>query len=217
MNPSRIADKRGLYAITPEGLEGTALLDSAFRALSGGAVALQYRAKSRAARESARALAGLCRRHGALLIVNDDPALAADVDADGVHLGRTDQSIEQARRTVGTDRVIGVSCYADLERATDLAARGADYLAFGSMHASPTKPEAVRCPPELLTAARRLGKPVVAIGGITLERAPELIDAGADLLAVISGLFDAPDIEARAAAYSRLFDGSIRDRRFRDL
>src|SRR6056297_234272 len=206
MNPSRLADTRGLYAITPEGLDDASLLKSAFRVLSGGAVAIQYRAKSRANRETARALADLCRRYGAMLIINDDPKLAAAVDASGVHLGRSDKSIKEARREMGSSRIIGVSCYGDLERARDLAARGADYLAFGSMYASPTKPDAVRCRPEILTAARRLGKPVVAIGGITLERAPELIDAGADLLAVISDLFDAPDIEARAAAYSRLFD-----------
>ena len=206
MNPSRLADKRGLYAVTPEGVVGTALLESAARALSGGAVMLQYRAKSRAQRESAQGLVELCRRHGALLIVNDDPELAAGIDADGVHLGRDDVSIAQARRLVGPDRVVGVSCYDDLGRAEDLAARGADYLAFGSMHPSPTKPDAVRCRPEVLTAARRLGRPVVAIGGITLEHAPALIDAGADLLAVISDLFDAPDIEARAAAFARLFD-----------
>lgn len=206
MNPSRLADKRGLYAVTPEGLVGAALLESAASALSGGAVMVQYRAKSRAQRESALGLVELCRRHGALLIVNDDPELAAEIDADGVHLGRDDVSIAQARRLVGTDRIIGVSCYDDLGRAEDLAAGGADYLAFGSMHRSPTKPDAVRCRPEVLTAARRLGRPVVAIGGITLERAPALIDAGADLLAVVSDLFDAPDIEARAAAYARLFD-----------
>ena len=184
MNPSRLADKRGLYAVTPEGLVGSALLESAAQALSGGAVMLQYRAKSRAQRESALALAGLCRRHEALLIVNDDATLAAEIDADGVHLGRDDVSLEQARRLVGPDRIIGVSCYDDLGRAEDLAARGADYLAFGSMHPSPTKPDAVRCRTEVLTAARRLGRPVVAIGGITLEGAPALIDAGADLLAV---------------------------------
>lgn len=205
MNPSRLADTRGLYAITPEGLDGAALLKSASRALSGGAVAIQYRAKSRADREQALALVELCRRHGAMLIVNDDPKLALDIEADGVHLGRGDESVERARRILGAGRLIGVSCYDDLERAAVLAEQGADYLAFGSMYASPTKPEAVHCPPETLTAARRLGKPVVAIGGITLERAPELIAAGADLLAVISDLFDAPDIEARATAYSRLF------------
>lgn len=205
MNPSRLADKRGLYAVTPEGLAGSELLESAARALSGGAVMLQYRAKSRATRETARALVELCRRHGAMLIVNDNPELAADIDADGVHLGRGDGTIEQARRSVGPGRIIGVSCYHDLERAAGLAAQGADYLAFGSMYPSPTKPDAVRCSPEVLTAACGLGRPVVAIGGITLEHAPELVAAGADLLAVISDLFDAPDIEARAAAYSRLF------------
>jgi|SRR6056297_80003 len=205
MNPSRLAGKRGLYAVTPEGLDGSALLRSVSQALSGGAAIVQYRSGSRADRESARALVDLCRRYDAMLIVNDDSRLAADVDADGVHLGRHDESIEHARQVVGAARIIGVSCYDDLGRAEDLAARGADYLAFGSMHVSPTKPEAVRCRPEVLTAARRLGRPVVAIGGITLERAPALIDAGADLLAVISDLFCASDIEARAAAYSDLF------------
>lgn len=205
MNPSRLADKRGLYAITPEGLEGAELLDDVARALSGGAEILQYRAKSQAARETARVLVELCRSHGAFLIVNDDPELAAEVDADGVHLGRDDESIDRARRLIGPDRIIGVSCYNDLERAARLAAQGADYLAFGSMFPSPTKPDAVRCLPKVLTAARGLGKPVVAIGGITLDHAPELIAAGADMLAVISDLFDAPDIEARARAYSRLF------------
>src|SRR6056297_349882 len=206
MNRTRLAGKRGLYAVTPEGLLGTPLLESAARALAGGASMLQYRAKPRAQRETARALVELCRRHDALMIVNDDPALAADIDADGVHLGRDDVSIEQAQRLVGADRIIGVSCYDDLARARDLAAHGADYLAFGSMHPSPTKPDAVRCRAETLTAARRLGKPVVAIGGITLARAPELVHAGADLLAVISDLFDASDIEARAAAYTGLFE-----------
>ena len=206
MKPSRLADSRGLYAITPDGLGGVALLESTSLALAGGALIIQYRAKSRADRETARGLSDLCRRYGALLIINDDPKLAVDIDADGVHLGRDDESIEQARRQVGSDRIIGVSCYGDLDRAREMAGRGADYLAFGSMYASPTKPEAARCRPEILPAARDFGKPVVAIGGITLDRAPDLIDAGADLLAVISDLFDAPDIGARAAAYSRLFD-----------
>lgn len=205
MNPSRLADKRGLYAITPERLQGAELLESVAGALSGGAVVVQYRAKSRAALETARALAELCRNRGALLIVNDDPVLAVEIDADGVHLGHGDESIGRARELLGPDRIIGVSCYNDLERATRLAARGADYLAFGSMYPSPTKPEAVRCRPEMLTAARGLGRPVVAIGGITLDRAPELVAAGADLVAVISDLFEAADIEARARAYSRLF------------
>lgn len=106
---------------------------------------------------------------------------------------------------LGPDKIIGGSCYNDPGRAAELAAQGADYLAFGSMYPSPTKPGAARCPPEVLMEARELGKPVVAIGGITLEHAPELVAAGADLLAVISDLFDAPDIKARAAAYSRLF------------
>lgn len=206
MKRSRFADQHGLYAVTPDDLEGSVLLKSVAEALAGGASWVQYRAKSRADAETAAAIAGLCRHHHAVFIVNDDPELAAGVEADGVHLGRDDGSIAGARAVLGADRIIGVSCYNNPERAAVLAAEGADYLAFGSMYPSPTKPDAVRCSPQVLTEARGLGRPVAAIGGITLEKAPELVAAGADLLAVISDLFDAPDIKAKAAAYARLFD-----------
>jgi thiamine-phosphate pyrophosphorylase len=197
--------RRGLYAITPEDLVGSALIEAAGQVLTGGAVCLQYRAKDAFDVSAARALAALCRSHGARFIVNDAPALALDVGADGVHLGRDDGSVAAARALLGPDRIIGVSCYADLERARRLAAEGADYLAFGSLFASPTKPEEVSCPLAVLGAARSFGLPVVAIGGITLANAPLAIEAGADQVAVISDLFDAPDRRARAAAFDRLF------------
>ncbi len=201
----------GLYAITPAALRGAALIEAVGQVLAGGAAWLQYRAKAGADVAEARALAALCRRHAALFIVNDRPELALEVGADGVHLGRDDGSIAAARALLGPDRIIGGSCYADLGRARRLAAEGADYLAFGSMFASPTKPEAVSCPLAVLREARGFGLPVVAIGGITLANAPEVIGAGADLLAVISDLFDAPDRTARAAAYAALFNGALEE------
>ncbi len=199
------AKNRGLYAIPPMRLVGDALLRAVSEALAGGAVWIQYRAKHGADAATASALAGLCRSAGARLIVNDDPELAARSGADGVHLGREDVSLAEAREIVGRERLIGVSCYNDLERAAVLAAQGADYLAFGSLFASPTKPGAVRCAPETLTAARRFGLPLVAIGGITLSTLPTAIAAGADLVAVISDLFDAPDVRVRARAYRERF------------
>lgn len=200
---------RGLYAITPDLAATAQLLGRVALALRGGARLVQYRNKRAGPalrREQAAALVALCRDHAARLIVNDDLALALDVCADGVHLGREDGDLASARAALGPQRILGVSCYNDLERAAEAGRSGADYVAFGSVFASPTKPGAVRAPLTMLSEARReLGLPVCAIGGITLDNAPSLIAAGADLLAVVSDLFDAPDIQARAAAYSLLF------------
>lgn len=193
---------RGLYAITSQDL-GEVERALATRALC----ALQYRDKSadatRRARE-ARELARLCRAHGVLFIVNDDLELALAVGADGVHLGRDDGAIGEARARL-PGRLVGASCYDRLELAERSVAAGADYVAFGSVFASGTKPGAVRAPLELFARARRLGVPLVAIGGITLHNAPQVLAAGADCLAVISDLFDAPDPAARAMEYGRLF------------
>lgn len=199
---------RGLYAITPESLARDPLVERAAHALEGGARVLQYRSKDADPRQrvdAARALAALCRRLGATFIVNDDVDLALAVDADGAHLGRADGDLVAARvRLQG--RLLGASCYDQLELARQAVAAGADYVAFGSVFASPTKPGAVRAPLSLFTQARALGVPLCAIGGITVENAPALIRAGADLLAVVSDLFEADDIAARARAYARLFD-----------
>lgn len=198
----------GLYAVTPDALPGGRLAEAVERALAGGVRLVQYRRKATpvAARAAeARALAELCHRHGARLIVNDDPRLALAAGADGVHLGRDDGAVAPARELIGAARWIGVSCYASFERARTAVADGADYVAFGSMFPSPTKPQAPRAPLALVGRARALGVPVAVIGGITLEQAPSLVAAGADLLAVISDLFDAPDITARARGYLSLF------------
>jgi thiamine-phosphate pyrophosphorylase len=189
---------RGLYAITPEAAD---TVEKVRLALEGGVALLQYRRKRRDLGE-ARAVAALARRHGVPLIVNDDIELALELDADGVHLGRDDGELGAARARLG-DRILGASCYDDPELARRAVAAGADYVAFGSVFASPTKPAAVRAP--LALFATRLGVPLCAIGGITLENAPRALGAGADLLAVVSDLFDAPDIRARAAQYQGLF------------
>ncbi|MBY6204034.1 thiamine phosphate synthase [Halomonas denitrificans] len=190
-----------LYLLTPDGLGRDELLRRCRAALAAGVDWLQYRAKAGADPETARLLRALTRETGARLIINDDPALARSVGADGVHLGRDDGSLAEARDRLGADALIGASCYDDLERAERLAAAGADYLAFGAVFASPTKPDAVRCPLDVLGRARRFGRPVVAIGGITADNAAEALAAGADRVAVLSDVFAAPDVAARVRAY----------------
>ena len=197
----------GLYAITDGPRDD--LLEVCAAALEGGAAILQYRDKSvdQARRlHEARALRALCASHGVPLIINDDRELAAMVDAAGVHPGDLDGAIAEARARLGAGAIIGASCHDSLERARQCAAAGADYLAFGAFHPSPTKPAARRAMPSLLRDARGFGLPLVAIGGITPDNARDLIDAGADAVAVISALFGAPDVRAAARRFADLFD-----------
>lgn len=206
-DPNRL---RGLYAIADTATLGApGFADAVAAVLAGGAVMVQYRDKGddhHRRRHEAAAMARLCRERDALAIVNDDPELALAADAHGVHLGRDDADPVAVRTRLGAGAVIGVSCYDDIARARRAAAAGADYLAFGSVYPSPTKPDAVHAPLELLGSARaELALPVCAIGGITAERAPEVIAAGADLLAVIGDLFAHDDITARARVYARAF------------
>lgn len=202
----------GLYAITdsqwlPDDMQ---LLHGVAAAIRGGAVLVQYREKHLDAdskHRQASALARLCHQQGVPLIINDDPQLARQCGADGVHIGQTDGSVEIARGLLGRDAIIGVTCHGDLELAQMAASRGADYLAFGRFFKSGTKPGAPPARHSILGEAATLGLPRTAIGGITLENGAPLIRAGADLLAVIGGLFDGgPEhIEARARAFTRLF------------
>jgi len=201
----------GLYAITPDTADSHALIERVQAAMknsaSHGWAALQYRNKlagtaQRAA--EARALAALCAGYGVPLIVNDDVELALAAGADGVHLGRGDGDLNAARARIGS-HLLGASCYDRLDIARRAVAAGADYVAFGSVYPSATKPSAVRAPLSLFAQARALGVPLVAIGGITLENAADVIRAGADCIAVISALFDAPDVAARARAFTDLF------------
>lgn len=198
---------RGLYAITPEEPDTEALAGKAEQALAAGVAALQYRNKvlSREKRlEQARRLAALAQGYGVPFIVNDDVEIALAVGANGAHLGREDAAVAAARGRL-PGRILGASCYDSIALARAAVAAGADYVAFGSVFPSPTKPGAVRAPLELFREAAPLGVPLAAIGGITAENAPRLIEAGAQLLAVISDLFDAADIGARAREYARLF------------
>jgi len=199
---------RGLYAIT-DGSHGDTLLASVTAVLRGGAALVQYRDKSvdgPRRHDEALALVALCRAHDVPLIVNDDIELAGAVAADGVHIGRDDGSVARARSQLGSSALIGVSCYADLDLARSAAAAGADYVAFGSVFPSPTKPHAVRAAPELIGAAKReLGLPVCTIGGIQADNAAILVEAGADMLAVISALFAAPDPEQAARRIAQHF------------
>ncbi len=200
----------GLYAITDTGISNDQqLLNAARQAIQGGARILQYRNKTLAIpnrQHQAELLLHECQKHSIPLIVNDDIALAAAIGADGVHLGRGDGDITQARKQLGNNSIIGVSCYNDAQLAQAAVTAGADYVAFGAFFPSSTKPQAVRAPSELLTWAKReLDIPVVAIGGVTAQNGAALIEAGADMLAVIQGIFGQPDIHAAAQRYARLF------------
>ena len=202
---------RGLYAITDSGLAADGnLLQQVEQALRGGARAIQYRDKTgspQQRRQQAADLLRLCRESGVPLIINDDLGLAVELDADGVHLGRDDPQPELARSRLGPEAIIGVSCYNELERALAAQRAGADYVAFGRFFASSSKPEAVQATPALLREARRrLALPLVAIGGITPENGASLLSAGADMLAVIHGIFGQPDIQLACERFARLFE-----------
>ncbi len=196
----------GLYAIT---IPSQNLPQQVEAAIAGGAAVIQYRDKSsdRSLRfEQAQQLSRICRAAKIPLIINDDVELAARVSAAGVHLGRDDIAITDARRDLGDDAIIGISCYNDFDLALQVQQQGADYVAFGSFFASPTKPLAVRADTSLLQRAKQeLEIPVVAIGGITTHNGGLLVEAGADMLAVISALFAQADVEQASRSFAQLF------------
>lgn len=208
---------RGLYAITDTALLGGQLLPAVRAALEGGAVVLQYRDKSLispahpARREQeARALQHLCREFSCVFLINDDIALAQKIQADGVHLGRSDSAIAHARAALGAHAIIGATCHDSLAFAAAAHAQGADYLAFGAFYPSPTKPQATLATQATLAAARAsIDLPLVAIGGITRHNAAPLIAAGAHNVAVISDLWRAPSVREHAQAYTDLFRASV--------
>ncbi|SEG80308.1 thiamine phosphate synthase [Marinobacterium lutimaris] len=205
------AVKPGLYGITDSTLmpDDRTLLDAVEKSLRGGASLIQYRDKSDDSDKrlrQARALNQLCQQYQVPLLINDDAQLAFDSGASGVHLGQTDGSLQQARDLLGPDAIIGITCHDQLDLALQAREGGADYVAFGAFFASKTKPNAQPAPLTLLQQARQqLDCPIVAIGGLSVDNASQVISAGADLVAVVHALFAADDIETRAQAFSRLF------------
>jgi len=199
----------GLYAITDDNLLANRLLPAVEAALAGGCRIVQYRSKQTDRSEllaEANALLILCNQYGAKLFINDNAQLAAEIGSHGVHLGQEDIPIAEARALLGNKAIIGITCHDSLALALEAQQAGADYVAFGRFFSSSTKPSA---PPAdlsvLRTAKAQLTIPVVAIGGITLDNAPSVITAGADMLAVVGDLFGAADIADRTRAYCKLF------------
>lgn len=198
---------RGVYLITPDQHDTAALLAATAPLLATGVALLQYRNKTATLalrRQQACALQRLCQDHGVPLVVNDDPVLAREVAA-GVHLGSNDGDIAATRQLLGPQAIIGASCYNQIDLARQAAAAGASYVAFGAFYPSITKPHAPRADRQQLHDAAGLGVARVAIGGLSPDNARPLVDAGADLLAVVSGIYAAPDPVAALRAYQSLF------------
>lgn len=211
MPPRPAWPRCGLYLLTPDEADTDRLLSRTLPLLGAGIAMLQYRNKSADAAlrlEQARSLAAACREAGTTFIVNDDWKLAIAVDADGVHLGEEDGVLEEAREALGPQRLLGASCYNRLDLAECAAASGADYIAFGAFFPSGTKPAARRAEPGLLREAAKFGLPRVAIGGITPDNATSVIAAGAELVAVIGAVFDAPDPVSVVHAFNHCFESN---------
>lgn len=208
-NATTRAAIRGLYAITPDGADTATLKAIVMAALAGATKLVQYRQKNIATHiqvAQAFELNAICVSQNASLIINDNAELAKKIDAAGVHLGREDMGVAKARQLLGPHKIIGVSCYNQMALAEAAVAAGVDYIAFGAFFPSQIKPHAVRAELALIIEAKkRFRVPVIAIGGISLKNAPQLINAGADAVAVISDLFNAPDITAQAIAFQKLF------------
>jgi thiamine-phosphate pyrophosphorylase len=201
---------RGLYLITPDDDDSDRLLERVAAVLPAKPALLQYRNKRADAMrrfDEARALKALCDAAGVPLVINDDWRLALDVDAAGAHLGEDDGDVAEARR-VAPRLLLGASCYDELARAERAVAAGADYVAFGAFFPTKTKTTTRRATPDLLSAAAPLRCPRVAIGGLTPDNAAALVTAGADLLAVVGAVFDAPEPLAAARRFNALFLGT---------
>ncbi|MFW1677213.1 thiamine phosphate synthase [Pontibacter sp. JAM-7] len=201
----------GLYAITDAGLmpDTPTLLRQVEQSLLGGARLVQYRDKSNDTDNrlaQAKALRQLCQQYDVPLLINDDIELAYGCLANGVHLGQTDGTVVAARARLGPKAIIGVTCHADLTLAKQAVAAGADYVAFGACFPSRSKPDAQLAPLTLLQdASKQISCPIVAIGGISVDNARQVIDAGAGMVAVIHALFASDDISATAQQFSQLF------------
>ncbi|KEI70529.1 thiamine phosphate synthase [Endozoicomonas elysicola] len=202
----------GLYGVTDSQLQpdDRILIETVEQALMGGMKVLQYRDKSLDSGKRLRqagALKVLCHQYQAMLIINDDIELALDVEADGVHLGQQDESLAYARERLGDYAIIGISCENSLEKAKTAVEQGANYIAFGKFFPSRTKPDAKNAELSILSEARQMfDLPIIAIGGITMENASDVITAGADMVAVVNNLFAAQNIRERSQNFMTLFN-----------
>lgn len=207
---SKKRNLKGLYAITDSEPMTTELIAKITQAILGGIKILQYRNKaagSEQQEQDAHTLAKLCKNHNIIFIINDNVELALKVDADGVHLGQKDTNIKQARELLGENKIIGVSCNNKIEAALTAQQQGADYVAFGRFFTSATKPSAPQAKLSLLSEAKQLiSIPIVAIGGITPEVAPQLLKQGADMLAVVQGIFAQEDILTTTHKFVEIFN-----------
>ncbi|MEO6917898.1 MAG: thiamine phosphate synthase [Collimonas sp.] len=201
---------KGLYIVTPDWDDTARLLEVSEQALQGGAALLQYRHKTADAalrREQAEALLALCRRYQRPFIINDYVDLCLALDADGIHVGGTDASVAEVRALVGPDKIVGASCYGDLELAHAAQRTGASYVAFGGFYPSRVKKYPVTTPVDIVTRSNaEVALPNVVIGGMTQENAIPLIAAGADMVAAISSVYLAQDPTAAARSFVALFD-----------
>ena len=190
---------KGLYAITPDMADTDLLLQKVESALQGGINILQYRNKAASHKlqtQQARAILPLCRQYNVPLIINDSVKLCLTLDADGVHLGADDGSLAEIRARIGSDKILGASCYNRFDLALSAQQAGASYVAFGACFTSRTKPNAPVANLNLFKRATvELNIPTVAIGGITLKNAAQVIQAGADAIAVINAIFNAGDVK----------------------
>jgi len=200
---------KGLYAITPDMADLNTLVHKTQLAIEGGAFMVQYRSKKQdhaVKMQQCAAILRLCREYGVPCIVNDDVEMCRILEADGVHLGENDDNIAEVRRILGEDAIIGSSCYDQLDRAKQAQKEGATYVAFGAVFPTPTKPNAPRATLELLREAKReIHIPIVAIGGITVNNAHDVIEAGVDAIAVITSLFEAKTIKETAETFLKMF------------
>ncbi len=209
MNPDTLLPSGGLYLITPDDADSEHFLARVLPVLSSEIAVLQYRNKLANAdqmRAQSKTLLEHCRKLGIAFIINDDIALAHKLSADGVHLGEHDVDLASARKLLGSDAIIGVSCYDSLAFAEKAAEEGADYIAFGAVYASGTKPLARKAGLELFSQAASLNLPMVAIGGITADNAAQTLAAGANFLAVIGAVFDAADPALEVSRFISCFD-----------
>jgi len=200
---------KGLYAITPDMADLNSLIQKTQSAIEGGAFMVQYRSKihDRAVKmQQCAAILRLCREYDVPCIVNDDVEMCHILEADGVHLGEKDDNIAEVRRILGEDAIIGSSCYDQLNRAKQAQKEGASYVAFGAVFPTPTKPNAPRATLELLREAKsEIQIPIVAIGGITMNNAHDVIETGVDAIAVITSLYESNSIKETAETFSQMF------------